>query len=166
MFKFEHGSSLLNDSASENFIYATKPGGEGGHIAVEVKLPSRSVEYAILDTGAAMFTFTPFGQVIWIDTKAKTRKKEQAALSLKLPVVSNTITCELKNMSTEMVVGKYNLSDGLFGYCGTPAPKFVLDTVGIVGMKEFLEGSLVLDYVAHKWKFIHQEVQRTEYPAR
>ncbi|MEB0115924.1 hypothetical protein QN395_05450, partial [Undibacterium sp. RTI2.2] len=26
MFKFEHGSSLLNDSTSENFVYARKPG--------------------------------------------------------------------------------------------------------------------------------------------
>lgn len=165
-FKFEQAPLLENDNLSQRFVYANKPAWEGGHIAVKIKLPERTEENAILDTGAAMFTFAPFDRSIWDDIKNRNKKKPKLELSLLLPALSKTISCEIKMMEVELIVGKYQPNEGLFGFCDIQSPRFSISSVGVVGMHGFLDGTLVVDYVSRKWKFSQNAHQPQDHSAK
>lgn len=99
----------------------------------------------MFDSGAALFTFTPFKQSLY----EALRGADSQPLSA--PSWGNEISCQTSRLTTPLRVSQYTLDRGILGHCkmevGIGVP-----LAGIVGLAGFAEQTITIDYPSRKWK--------------
>lgn len=151
-FTYQDGAALRDDSAAAPFHYIQPAGWEGGFIVVDLRLPTRRAVRAMLDTGAAPFTFTP----LTIDLYEALRTGGESRI--RVPSLSATIECRVSDYPASIAIGPgtQHMAGGLLGFCGRPAPNIGVALDGIVGLAGFVDQVLVIDYRTQRWRLAQE----------
>lgn len=144
-FAYSNEAILRDDSAAAPIKYVHQQGWDGGHIVVPITLPGQPPQEAMFDSGAALFTFTPFKQSLY----EALRGADSQPLSA--PSWGNEISCQTSRLTTPLRVSQYTLDSGILGHCkmevGIGVP-----LAGIVGLAGFADQTITIDYPSRKWK--------------
>jgi hypothetical protein len=144
-FSYAPQAALRDDSDAAPFKYVHHEGWDGGHIIVPVTLPGQPPQDAMLDTGAAIFTFTPL-QKSWYDALRGADRQQLTVSSW-----GNDIGCETSQLGVPIRVSRYTLDTGVLGYCKLPVDIGV-PLAGIIGLAGFAQQTITIDYPSRKWK--------------
>jgi hypothetical protein len=144
-FAYSSDAILRNDSDAAPFTYVHHEGWDGGHITVPITLPGQPQQQALLDTGAALFTFAPLQQSLYEALRGAESRPLTASSWGK------DIGCEISRMTVPLRVNQYTLDSGVLGHC-KKAFDIGVPLAGIIGLGGFAGQTITIDYPSHKWK--------------
>lgn len=144
-FAYSSDAILRNDSDAAPFTYVHHEGWDGGHITVPITLPGQPQQQALLDTGAALFTFAPLQQSLYEALRGAESRPLTASSWGK------DIGCEISQLTTPLRVSQYTLDGGVLGHCKR-AVDIGVPIAGIVGLGGFAGQTITIDYPSRKWK--------------
>lgn len=151
-YSYAPAALLGNDRDAQPLIYP-QWGDVGGHTLVEVGLPSGTLGYALLDTGAARFDL------------GATSAEEWRAMTGGLPLSASATVMEFKVNSWGKQVSCYetvirqplaianmlSIPEYQASYCALEGFKPGQKLVGLLGLRHLGQRTITLDYLSHRW---------------
>jgi hypothetical protein len=153
-FQFDTAAILESEPKARHFQYAQLPGNQvGGHIIVQIGLPSGEVADAMFDTGAASFGLSTFTAADW--NKLTGGLRLRASRSVKTYAVNSwgkQITCYSADAPSSLLIApELSVSHFRISYCAASSFKPRQELIGLLGLLHLNDKVITLDYRSRKW---------------
>lgn len=148
-------SVLSNAMSAQPFNYAQWSQGDsgGGHVVVELQLPSGKMAYALLDSGAASFGLSAFSAADWSELTANAPlAASDAVREYSVNMWGKPIRCFRMAAPGTVVLGRtLTVPQFQASYCMQEAFKPGQKLVGLLGLRHLIGKVITLDYLARRW---------------
>ena len=148
-------SALAEAVNAQPFEYAQWSQGNtgGGHVIVEVQMPSGKMAYAMLDTGAASFGVSAFSAADWAElTSDAPLAASDTVREYSVNMWGKPIRCFRMIAPGTVVLGRtLPVKQFHASFCMQDAFKPGQKLVGLLGLRHFMGKVITLDYLARRW---------------
>jgi hypothetical protein len=150
-YKFEQAAVLASSPKTQPLIYAQWYE-VGGHLLVEVKLPSGENKYAMLDTGAASFGLSPLSASAWADLVGRPPVAGPGISEYKVNSWGKQISCfETDRPGPLVIATQHSLETFRVSYCQHPDFSTKQKVAGLLGLRDLMGSVITLDYRSLRW---------------
>lgn len=150
-YKFEQAAVLASSPQAQPLIYAQWYD-VGGHLLVEVKVPSGEIQYAMLDTGAASFGLSPLTASAWSDLVGVPPAAGPSVVEYKVNSWGKQISCFETDKPGPLVIARQHaLTTFRVSYCEHPDFSTKQRLAGLLGLRDLMDSVITLDYRSRRW---------------
>ena len=150
-YKFELAAVLASSPKAQPLIYAQWYE-VGGHLLVEVRVPSGEIKYAMLDTGAASFGLSPLSVSAWADLVGEPPIASPSVVEYKVNSWGKQISCFETERRGRLVIGlQHELKTFRVSYCQHPDFSTKQKLAGLLGLRDLMGSVITLDYRSRRW---------------
>ena len=150
-YKFEQVAVLASSPKAQPLIYAQWYE-VGGHLLVEVRVPSGEIKYAMLDTGAASFGLSPLSAAAWADLVDQPPVAGPGVVEYKVNSWGKQISCFETERRGPLVIGlQHELQVFRVSYCQHPDFSTRQKVAGLLGLRDLMGSVITLDYRSRRW---------------
>jgi hypothetical protein len=150
-YQFEQAAVLAGAAKAQPLVYAQWYD-IGGHLLVEIKLPSGANKYAMLDTGAASFGLSPLSASAWADLVDLPPVAGPGVTEYKVNSWGKQISCfETSRHGPLVIAGLRTLDTFRVSYCQHPDFSTRQKVVGLLGLRDLMDSVITLDYRSLRW---------------
>jgi len=150
-YKFEQVAVLATSPKAQPLIYAQWYD-VGGHLLVEVRMPSGGIQYAMLDTGAASFGLSPLSATAWADLVGHPPVAGPGVVEYKVNSWGKQISCFETEKTGPLVIGlQHELKVFRVSYCQHPDFNIKQKVAGLLGLRDLMGSVITLDYRSRRW---------------
>ena len=152
-YKFEQAAVLASSQKAQPLIYAQWYE-VGGHLLVEVRVPSGEIKYAMLDTGAVSFGLSPLSASAWTDLVGLPAVAGPGIVEYKVNSWGKQINCFETDRPGPLLIGlQHKLKTFRVSYCQHPDFSTKQKLAGLLGLRDLMESVITLDYRSRRWTF-------------
>lgn len=151
-YAYSPAALLAGDSAAQPLIYAQWYN-NGGHVLVELRLPSGKLGYAMLDTGAARFGLSALSPQGWAEITGGLPLAASASVKeFKVNSWGKQISCHESMAAGPLLIGgMYSVPRFDAAYCALDSFKPGQQLIGLLGLRDFGDSTIILDYLSRRW---------------
>ncbi|TFW14759.1 hypothetical protein [Duganella callida] len=150
-YRFEAAALLADQSRAQPLTYA-RWFGEGGHLLVNLTLPSGAAGQALLDTGAASFSISPLTTAAWAQLVELPLAAGPQVSEYKVSSWGRQISCFETTRPGPLTVGASRRLDSFrVSYCQLPGFSIPQQIVGLLGLHDLMDSVITLDYRSSRW---------------
>lgn len=150
-YKFDRGAVLASSPKAQPLIYAQWYE-VGGHLLVEVRVPSGEIKYAMLDTGAASFGLSPLTASAWADLVERPPVAGPGIVEYKVNSWGKQVSCFETDRPGPLNIGlQYEVKTFRVSYCEHPDFNIKQKIAGLLGLRDLMGSVITLDYRSRRW---------------
>ncbi|NVE01485.1 hypothetical protein [Massilia sp. BJB1822] len=160
--RFVSGSTLANDGKALPFFYPQWDlnSSGGGHVVIELGDSQGRKRYAMLDTGAASFGISALSAASWRQLTGKEPAAGPGVTSYGVSSWGKTIPCYRVRSSTRFDLGQEQaLENADLSYCETASFKPGQQLAALIGLRNFANHAITIDYPARRWRIAEASAQ-------